>query len=152
MPASPPFYSVLQFFSSFLPGFRLIDGSDLKQMSSLLYQTTTGIKALAAGGQAGATPLNYGLNRVDTVANVADSVMLPPAIPRLQIRVYNNTGNSVQVFGSPSNPNNGNVGDTIAANNSNTQEPTATGVAQASTVPAIYSCYVLGQWKQSISA
>jgi hypothetical protein len=40
------------------------------------------------------------------------------------------------------------VGDTIAAIANNTQQPTATGVTQATAVQTDYTCYVAGQWKQ----
>jgi hypothetical protein len=146
----PLISSLLSLFPSFVAGNRLIDGGDLAALVSLEFSVKTGITALAGGGQPGATPLTAALNRVDTCATNSDSVMLPQAIPGNQVSVNNNTGQTLAVFGIPLNPVTG-VGDTIAAHNSNTQQPTATGVTQATTLVAIYQCYVAGQWKQVLS-
>lgn len=148
------FSSVLSIFKSFIPGPRLIDGQDLLEQANMLWGVTTGITALAGGGQAGATQLQVGLNRVDTATNTGDdSVMLPPAIVGARVVVYNNTAYAIQVFGQPANAGGGLVaGDTIAAHNSNTQQATGTGVSHPSAIEGTYDCYVLGQWKQSYSA
>ena len=106
--------------------------------------------ALAGGGQAGATLLVAALNRVDTVASGSDSVMLPQAIPGRQVTVYNNSANTLAVFGIPDNPVTG-AGDTIAARNSNTQQPTATGITIATTLASVFMCYTAGQWKEFLS-
>lgn len=49
----------------------------------------TGIVARAGGGQANATPLPAGINRIVTCATAADSVMLPRSIGGQIIAVYN---------------------------------------------------------------
>ena len=145
--------SVLAYFASFIPGSRLVDGGDCLAMAKQMFQVTTGITALAGGGQTGATALNIGLNRVDTAgAGGTDSVMLPPAIPGTNVDVYNNTSNSIQVFGQGPNMGGLAAGDTIASNSSNTQQATATGVSQASAKVGTYYCFAVGQWKQLVSA
>ena len=142
--------SVLAYFQSFVPGFREVDGGDCQQMANMLFQPTTGLTALAGGGQTGATPLKIGLNRVDTCASDNDSVMLPPAIAGSRVVIYNNTGHTLAVFGQPANAGGGSsAGDTIAAANSNTQQPTATGITMATTVTSEFMCFVNGQWKQA---
>jgi hypothetical protein len=142
--------SLLAQWLSFIPGFRLIDGGDLASMASSLFSTKTSLTALAGGGQAGATPLPATLNEVDTVVTNNDSVVLPLALPGQQIFVYNASAQTLAVYGQASNPSNGNAGDTIAAANSTAQQPTATGVTQATATLALYVCVTLGQWKQGL--
>ncbi len=134
--------------SDFFGGPKLITGDQLKIVGSAVFSSRSGIIAHAGGGQANATPLTAGMNTVETVATAADSVMLPLAIPGATCYIANATANSMQVFGNPSNPNNGGVGDTIAIQGSNTQVATGTGVAQASGVLTVYKCLKMGQWKQ----
>lgn len=59
-----------------------------------------GITALAGGGQTGATQLINGLNRITTVATIADSALLPPAMPGAVVWVKNAAANSANVFPS----------------------------------------------------
>lgn len=139
--------SMLALFQSFQPGFREIDGSELSQLANSLFSTATGITALAGGGQTGATALTKMWNRVDTCATNSDSVMLMPAIPGAFQGVYNNTANTLAIFGQPTNPVTG-VGDTIATSTSNTQQATGTGITLATTRFCILVCFVAGQWKQ----
>lgn len=149
----PSFSSWVGAFASFIPGFRLIDGGDLQTLVNAEFSTKAKLTALAGGGQTGATPLPASYNEVDTAgAGGTDSVMLPLALPGANISIYNQTSNSIQVFGQPANPQNGGAGDTIAAHNSGAQQATATGVSQGGTVVASYICFQLGQWKQSITA
>lgn len=116
------------------------------------FSAAQGLVALAGGGQTGATLLPMYVNEVSTVVTAADSVMLPLAAPGAVVFVINDTATSMQVFGQPSNPNNSGVGDTIAAHGSAAQSATATGVAQAATIMACYVCFVVGKWKQMITA
>lgn len=118
-----------------------------------------GLTARPGGGAALATQLPAGVNRVETVATAADSVILPSATPGAICWVINATATSMQVFAQPSNdanplqaPGGANVEDTIAAAGSSTQTSGATGVAQAANIPAIYVCAVVGQWKQYLCA
>lgn len=143
--------SLLGLFPSFQPGLRLVDGGELQTLTNLLFSTKTGVSALVGGGQAGATQLLAAFNRVDTVASDSDSVMLPQAIPGSEVVIYNNSTHTLAVYGQANNPVTG-VGDTIAAHNSNTQQATATGVTQATTLVAAYQCFQAGQWKQILSA
>jgi hypothetical protein len=144
--------SVLAQFLSFVGGPRLIDGDELNKQAQELFSYEYGITATAGGGQAGAYQLKRRLNRVETCVTNADSVMLPPAIPGKQVIINNATGQSLQVFGVVSNAANGNVGDTIAAANSNAQTATAIGVAQLTTTVMEYFCFKLGEWKQGSMA
>ena len=144
--------SIFQAFASFIPGSRLVDGGDCLQLAKYLFNPTTGLTALAGGGQSGATALNLGINYVSTVASDNDSVMLPPAVPGTFVAVCNGGGHSLQVFGQGPNMGGAAAGDTIAAHNSNTYQATATGVAQATTIMALYYCFTAGQWKQFLSA
>lgn len=144
--------SVLAYFPSFQRGSRLVDGGDLLDMAQRIFGVTTGITALAGGGQDGATQLNLGINRVDTVASGSDSVMLPPAVPGTTVTIYNNSANTLAVFGQGANMGGAAAGDTIAATNSNTQQATGTGVTQASTSVMDYVCMVAGEWKQASRA
>jgi hypothetical protein len=108
------------------------------------------IEAAAGGGQANATPLTGLVNAVITVTTAADSVLLPSAVPGAMVMVWNQTANSMQVFGQSSNMANSptSTGDTIMPANSSTPAATGTGVAQAGHAPAIYVCAVVGVWKQ----
>lgn len=142
--------SLLAQWLSFIPGFRLIDGGDLKSLANSLFSTQTGIVALAGGGQIGATPLLGALNEVDTVVTNNDSVQLPIALPGQQIFINNATAQILSVYGIPSNPSNGGAGDTIASASSSVQQATGTGVTQAANTLAFYMCTTLGQWKQGL--
>jgi hypothetical protein len=102
---------------------------------------TDGVTAVASGGQTNATLLTSTFNNVTVVATAADSVKLPLAVAGLWVTVRNSAANSLQVFGSGT--------DTINA------VATATGVAQATTVSALYFCTVsapAGKWFRVLSA
>jgi hypothetical protein len=144
--------SIVSLFQSFIPGKRLIDGSDLLTMAKLQFSYKSGIVALAGGGQAGATPLPAFINEVSTVVTNADSVMLPAGIPGLAVVVINDGASTLQVYGVPANPNNGGTGDTIAPNTSVAQAATGTGVSQATVKASIYYCFAPGKWKQLTTA
>src|ERR1700722_17848521 len=81
--------SLLQLFPSFIPGKRLIDGSDLLTLVKMDFSAKSGLVALAGGGQAGATVLSAYINEVGTVATTNDSVGLPLAIPGTSVIVIN---------------------------------------------------------------
>lgn len=153
-----PLASILAYFTGFTPGKQLIDGSDLQTLVKLLFTATTGITALAGGGQAGATQLSQGINRVDTVASSSDSVMLPFAIPGNLCVVKNKSATTLAIFGQVANPQNPTagspqgIGDTIATSQSNTQQATATGITLATTLTAIFYCFKLGEWQEFLTA
>lgn len=149
MAANPPFASILQFFSSFVSGSRLVDGGDCLLLARMIGQATSGITALVGGGLSSATPvLNIGLSEVDTCATDSDSVQLPPAIPGSSITVWNATGHTLAVFGCGSNLNNSNTADVIASASSNA---TATSQTIATTKTAVFNCFKAGVWKMMLT-
>ena len=139
--------SVVDFFQSFIPGFRLVDGGQLKRQVDLTLSTDYGVTALSGGGQTGATQLTGAFNILTTVATTADSVMLAVAVQGRYQFVINNGANSAQVFGQTYNPNTA-AGDVIIAHGATTTTASTTGVAQASAVGSMYYCTTSGVWKQ----
>lgn len=99
---------------------------------------TDGLTALAGGAKSGATALTAGINRVSTVATIADSVLLPASVAGMVVHVVNGAANAMQVFGAGT--------DTI------NDVATATGVSQAGNKSATYVCPVAGKWYRILSA
>lgn len=98
-----------------------------------LARASSGLTAHAGGGQSSALQLTGAMASVGTVATAADSVKLPQAIAGAQYLLSNDaTTNSMQVFGLGT--------DTINL------VATATGVAQAAGVAALYFCAKAGNW------
>lgn len=142
--------SLFSLFQSFIPGPRLIDGGELRQLVDLLFSAQSKLVAAAGGGQAGALPLPAAVSEILTAGvGGTDSVELPIGLPGLQRLVVNDSANTIQVFGAASNPNTG-VGDTITPHGSITPAATAIGVSQATTILALYVCFAPGQWKQGL--
>src|SRR5258708_2182688 len=56
------------------------------------------ITATAGGGQGAAFQITAQLARVSTVASIADSVKLPPALAGLTIAILNSGANSLNIF------------------------------------------------------
>lgn len=129
---------------SYPRGKAMADGDVLADLCEELFSTEGGITAFAGGGQTNARQLNNALNVVTVVATAADSVKLPPAKVGRRIYIKNaDAADSMQVFGSGT--------DTINA------VATATGVAQAAGVTALYICMAItaagvGQWQRILSA
>lgn len=127
---------------TFNPTVGLHSGRSLNKLSQLIGATQNPITAKAGGTKALATPITGVKARIGTAASGADSVLLPPGYPGLEISIYNAGASSVQVFGS------GN--DTINA------VATGTGVAQGAGLSAIYTCYDvvagIGLWGRVLSA
>lgn len=97
------------------------------------------LTALAGGGQTGATPLLCDFNRVTTVATAADSVMLPAALPGLQVTVINAAAsNSMTVY-----PQTGEIINALSAN---------TGLATVANKAEIFTCAVAGKWQSLLTA
>lgn len=136
---------------SFAPGKHLQSGDDFNTLFSATQSVNSvaGLTGLAGGGQVGATPLNFGLNQLDTVTSANDSFALPPAIPGKTVVVNNNGGQSAQIFGIASNFQNASAGDTIQAQGSTAIIVTGTGIALAVGVVTSFICFRLGVWKQS---
>jgi hypothetical protein len=91
------------------------------------------LTALANGGQAGATQLQLGLNRLGTVATNGDSVLLPPATPGAIVVVVNAGAASANVFPS---------GATDIINALAVQ----TALAVAAAAVTIFFCTLAGKW------
>lgn len=129
---------VLSVFTSFQPGFRLVDGGDLQTMSYLLFSATEG----AEGGltEATATPLDNYI----TDAEGGTTFVLPPGVQGRSVRVVNNSQSTIQVFGMAPNPQTGFI-DTIAPASSTTQELM---VNQSPGEASEYWCFAPGLWKQ----
>lgn len=126
------------FFPQFIPGFRLVDGSDLNQFVTCVGSTKSGIVAHAGGGRASATALGSAINQISTVATAADSVVLPPALAGNQMLVINNGAAAAQVFANGSDTIDGTAG--------------ATGISLAADGKAIFACYANGKWASFLSA
>ncbi len=90
------------------------------------------ITATASGTQATAFQLTTQTSRITTVATAADSVMLPPSLPGMELMVINHGANAMQVYG--------NGVDTID------DVATATGVSQMANSLVIYTCVTSGSW------
>src|SRR3954471_16070100 len=144
--------SLLNLFTSFIPGFRLIDGGQLKTLADLTLSAVTGITAGTTSTQAGATQLTAQMNVVTTAGGGnTDAVKLPTAVPGEEVWLENRTANTIVVFGQAKNPLTG-VGDTIIAHGTITPAATGTGITQATTLIATYKCATAGVWKQSSGA
>jgi hypothetical protein len=97
------------------------------------FRTASGLTAHAGGGQASALQLTGSGASIGTVGTAADSVKLPIAKAGKVFFLANDAAaHSMQVFGKGT--------DTI--NN----VATATGVAQAAGVSALYFCVIDGNW------
>ena len=101
--------------------------------------STNAITAFAGGGQASGVLLNSVINRITTVATVADSVKLPVAAAGLLITVYNAAAaNSLNVF-----PNTSDAINALAAN---------TAFALPAGKNSTFGSAVNGQWHAILSA
>lgn len=99
----------------------------------------SGLTAFAGGGQASGTPLQYGINRVTTVASAGDSALLPKANAGTVLIVINAAAaNSMDVF-----PASGDAVNALSAN-------TAFAIAANKTV--IFCCAVDGTWNTNLTA
>ena len=103
-----------------------------------LASAVNGLAAKAGGGQAGATLCTADINRFTTVTTIADSGLLPAALPGMEITVSNAAANSMNLFP--------NTGEQINAGGANA----AFAVAGGKTVQL--SCAVAGQWHGVLSA
>lgn len=120
----------------------LQDGRALNKLSQLIGSTQNNITAAAAGTKAAATQITAAKAHVATSAGAADSVLLPPGYPGLEVTIFNGGANSIQVFGAGL--------DTINGIN------TAIGVTQNNGISAVYTCYDVvsgvGIWGRVLSA
>lgn len=120
----------------------LQDGNALNKLAQLIGGTQNNITAAAAGTKAAATQITACKAHVATSAGAADSVLLPPGYPGLEVTIFNGGANSIQVFGAGLDTING-----IA---------TGTGVTQNNGISAVYTCYDVvagvGIWGRVLSA
>lgn len=127
---------------SFPKTIGLMNGSDLDRLAKLVGSAVGPITAQADGTKANATQITGVKCYVGTSAGAADSVILPPGYPGLEITIFNGGASSIQVFGNGVDTING-----IA---------TDTGVTQNNGVSAIYTCYAVvagvGIWGRVLSA
>jgi hypothetical protein len=65
------------------------------------HSAASGITAYAGGGQANATPISAGINRIGTCRTAGDSIGLPRATGGQLLVVLNGTNNACQVFAAP---------------------------------------------------
>ena len=130
-------------------GKQLIDGATI---AALVKQNNTGVTsqvALAGGGYAGATPVNYYITEFTTVASANDSCVLPLALSGIEVTVINSGAQNLRIYCNNANPNNLNaagspIADTIIA------LAGGAGVTYV-TLPAagfaVFSCSGVGRWK-----
>jgi hypothetical protein len=123
-------------------GLVVKSGGTLKfeQGGVLIESVADALTAHAGGGQANALPLPALINRVTTVATIADSVLLPLAagVVGVTITVINAATNSLQVFAPSPDTING-----VA---------TGTGVAVGGGKTASFFTTVAGAWHMQLSA
>lgn len=124
-------------------------GLDLQKFSQMQGGGAPDLVAGVGGTKANAVLVQATNTRVKTVTNANDSILLPPGYIGLEVWLYNaDAANSMQVFGS----NNDTINDVA----------TATGVAQAHGVLAVYRCMqttgsssagtFVAQWYRNLSA
>jgi hypothetical protein len=123
--------NVVQILNSFEPGFRLVDGGDLKTMAELLFSVRDNI--YGGTGLDDATPIQTYISQVVS----GDSVVLPPGLPGRYVWVFNDTAADLQVYAASPNPLTGIV-DEIDGQIMFAQSP---GSALE------YVCYAPGLWK-----
>ena len=100
---------------------------------------TEGVTAHAGGGRASAVAIVTEMTRVTTVGTAADSVVLPAAVPGMQLTVINAAAsNAVQVFANGSDTIDGTAG--------------ATGYSQAAGKTVTYFSTAAAAWHKMISA
>lgn len=144
---------MVNLLNKFIPGSRLIDGTDLNNLVSSInglfggtsqqsgvarVSTQAGITAHAGGGRASAVPLTAAISEISVVATIADSVVLPVALAGAQMTVLNEGAAAAQVFANGTDTINGTAG--------------ATGISLAAAAKAIFVCYQTGKWIELLSA
>jgi hypothetical protein len=130
-------------------GPALIPQDGLTTLVNFLFGVTTGLVALAGGGQPGATGLAYGYNEVDTVASNNDSVQLPPALPGTFCTIYAAGVDTLAIYANASpNQNNASVLDQMIAVNTNTKTAAASDITLTAGHTTSFMCTTAGLWKQ----
>lgn len=103
-----------------------------------LFSAADSLTAHAGGGQGSATPITTQMARFTTVATIADSSVLPSAIPGMSYTVMNAGAASMNVF-----PATGEIINALSAN-------AAFAVASGKTCEFV--CAKAGQWHTILSA
>lgn len=120
-------------------GFRHVTGTGTAQYATLTATTgitepaSDAITAFATGGQASATALVVGVNRIGTCATAGDSVKLPAATAGRTVVVINNGATAADVFPQ--------TGETINGMSANTA--IRIGVGQT----MVFNCSVAAGWR-----
>lgn len=144
MPAPNAVASVIGQLRSFINGYRMPDGRDLRQLTQYIASGVSGLVARAGGGAPNATPLPAYINRVSTVVTGADSALLPSAIAGASVIVINAGASSMRIF-----PNQNNqytlAADTITPVASSTPGAQLDLAANGAT---LLVCPSVGNWKQ----
>ncbi len=110
-------------------------------------QTADNLTAHAGGGQASGLLLTSQNSRVTTVATAADSVVLPPAVAGLTVRVKNAAAaNAMNVYPASSAQGGVTAGDTINALAANT------AISVAANKLIQFTCFTTGQWDAILTA
>lgn len=121
------------FPTPFVPGFRLVDGTDLNsQFGNPITSSQTTVTAKASGTQTNSTAITAAITNVTTVATAADGVLLPAAKAGATYTLVNNGAAAMTVFASGSDTINGTAG--------------STGVSQAAGTTSSYRAAVAGKW------
>ncbi len=137
--------SVQALFKSFgPPGLGLVDRGEVSQLVGLNNSAASGITALASGTALTSPQLTSFVNEisVSTGANT-DSVTLPPAVPGLSVRIFNDTANTIKIWGNGS--------DTIV-DKGGLVAAAASSCTIATALMYEFTCYKAGLWKASSSA
>lgn len=101
----------------------------------MLQSVQNGVVAHSGGGQALATPLTAMACFISTVAVAGDSLLLPMAVPGMELSVINQTANAPNIFPFP--------GQAINALGANASIP---GLASAQGGILMFYCGIAGQW------
>ena len=107
-------------------------------VDNVSFSSVNSLTAHAGGGQGSATPLTAAINRVSTVATIADSVILPTSTVGNTVTVINAGAASMNVFPAS--------GEAINALGANTAFAVAAGKS------CEFICTNTGQWHTVLSA
>ncbi len=116
----------------------VVDAAITALQSGSLAAGAASLTAHAGGTQAAALALASGVNSVDTVGTIADSVKLPASVAGGFCIVINDAALSLQIFGAST--------DTID------DVATATGISMPGKSTLLFGCPVAGKWYSSKSS
>jgi hypothetical protein len=125
-----------------------MDAGDMSKFFNMVLGAQSGVAAHAGGGIPLATPIGLGFTSVDTVATIADSVMLPPAITSAVCWVFNGGAASLSIYNLQSNSQTGGATDVIVPHGSATPNGGAVAITLAVGHGTVFVCMKPGVWKQ----